>query len=262
MKKVLVTGGSGLLGTEVVKELHYHNFEPIVLSFQKSQNAHPNVDTLFADLTDKESLLDLPNEFDVIIHCASNPLNSFKVDVEGTINLLKYFNKSTPPHIIYISIVGVDSSEWPYYQNKYKVENIIQNSGYPWTICRITQFHDFVLKHIIQPLENNIDSIFRIPKGLVFQSIDKRDAAMSIVDSIKGETKNSILIFGGPEIQDLKSLVKEYFSIKTRRPVSIEEFDSDNEFYRIFTTGINLCPEYRIGTRKWNQFIQDNFYKT
>ena len=48
------------------------------------------------------------------------------------------------PHLIYVSIVGVDRSPFPYYRAKYACELVLERSGLPVTVVRATQFHTLV----------------------------------------------------------------------------------------------------------------------
>lgn len=260
MKKVIVTGGTGNLGSKIVEYLIEKKYTTTVLTSKSVLNPINGVNNVTADITCKDSLTSLFDDTDVIIHCASNPRKSDDVDVMGTKNILENINLQKPPHFIYISIVGVDKSNWPYYQNKYKTENLIKSSRIPYTILRITQFHDFVLNRIVKDLDTKpIEETFKIPKGLCFQSIDTGEAAkriVSYIDTIQ-KTEGSIITFGGPEVLPLQNIVKIYLA-KHKRNQTIETYVTDDPFYKIFTTGINLCPDYKNGKTTWKAYIEDN----
>ena len=49
------------------------------------------------------------------------------------------------PHVVYVSIVGVDRMPRPYYKRKRQAEALVTGSGLPFTIQRATRFHDLVL---------------------------------------------------------------------------------------------------------------------
>ncbi len=255
MKKVLITGGTGKLGKEIVNQLLFKKYQITVLSTKKRLELPKSVLILKADLTNIYSLKNNIKDFQIIIHCASNPKDSENVDFKGTLNLLQSINNKELPHIIYISIVGVDKSTFPYYQHKYQAETIIQESEFPWTILRITQFHDFVLHQVIDSLDNKDDSIFKVPKQMAFQSIDIKNVAEFISSIISDDPKNSIITLGGPEVLNIKDMVKIYLT-EVGRSAKIKEVITNNSFYKIFTTGINLCPNEKIGTIKWGDFIR------
>ncbi|MBP0904251.1 SDR family oxidoreductase [Mariniflexile gromovii] len=259
MKEIVLTGGTGNLGQKMVKLLIDKKYNPTVLTSKNNMNKINDVHTVVADITNKDSLKDLFNDTDLIIHCASNPRNSDEVDVKGTQNILQSINLLKPPHLIYISIVGVDKSDWPYYQNKHKVERLIKDSGIPYTIFRITQFHDFVLHRIVKTLDTNPTGIFKLPKNMRFQSIDTNEAAKCIVETINDikSLKHTTLNIGGPEILSIKDMAKTYLK-ECKRNEIIEEFDSENPFYKIFTTGINICPENKNGSIHWETYLKIN----
>lgn len=254
MSEILITGGTGTLGMEIVRQLLTKKCQVTILSTKNNPELPIGVRTLKADLTDKNSLDNVFKDYQIIIHCASNPLDSENVDIKGTMNLLQSINHKVSPHIVYISIVGIDKSSHTYYHNKYEVEKMIEKSRFPWTIIRITQFHDFVLHRIINSLDNDVDSTFKVPKKMTFQSIATKDAAEIISDVVANDPKYSIITLGGPEVLDIKEMVKAYLDAASRSD-KIEESVTDNSFYKIFTTGINLCPEKSVGNIKWKDYI-------
>jgi len=260
MKQILVTGGTGTLGKEIVYQLIAKKYRPDILSSRISPDLPAGARILKGDLTEKNSLPEVIANAEIIIHCASNPRNSDKVDVEGTRNLLEAVNYKKSPHIIYISIVGANKSTYPYYQNKCKVEEMIQESKLPWSILRVTQFHDFVLYRIINSLEAGNESIFKIPKGLKFQSIDVEDIAKYILNLVTHGPIMSIINLGGPQILSIEEMTKIYLN-EIGKQDKVEEVLLEDDFYNIFMSGINLCPEDRIGFIRWKEFIRNNLKK-
>ena len=128
MKKILITGGTGNLGKVIVSLLTKNGSEISVLTSNDELLNSKNINFINGDLTNRDSLFELKNKFDIIIHCASNPLDSDAVDIKGSQNLLETVIHDKIAHFIYISIVGVDKSSFKYYQNKHRVENFIKES--------------------------------------------------------------------------------------------------------------------------------------
>ncbi|MCM4151122.1 hypothetical protein DHD05_05910 [Arenibacter sp. N53] len=255
MNRVLVTGGTGNLGRVIIQALVRHGYHPTILS-NKTNYIPPTGHTiLFGDLTEKQSLPDINT--DVIIHCASNPMDSENVDVKGTEHLIGAIHKDSLRHMIYISIVGVDKSSFSYYTHKRKAENIIENSKIPYTILRLTQFHDFVFHQMIYNLQYEGSLEFKIPKGLEFQSIDHKDAAKFIMELVEKGPLNSTVTLGGPEILSLKVMTEIYLKQikKDYKVIELSGNMEDNELHGIFRSGINLCPEHRYGSIRWTDFI-------
>jgi uncharacterized protein YbjT (DUF2867 family) len=151
---ILITGGTGTLGRAVIKQLTGTEHTIKTISTKENPELYDGVKMVVADLTKPESLPVTINDAAMIIHCASNPLNAKVVDLEGTRNLLAAIDKTRVKHFIYISIAGVDKSQFPYYMVKHKVEQLIEAAGIPFTILRATQFHDFVLYRMIKSFDN------------------------------------------------------------------------------------------------------------
>ena len=65
--------------------------------------------------------------------------------MEGTRQLLEAARAAGTPHLVDVSIVGVDRVPYRYYQAKLEAERLIQASELGWTILHATQFHQLVL---------------------------------------------------------------------------------------------------------------------
>lgn len=186
MDNILITGGTGALGKEIVKQL-IPLAQINVISTKRAAKLEDHVNVVKADITDFESLQAVVGAADVIVHCASNPANAKAVDLQGTRNLLAAVNKNKLKHFIYISIAGVDDSQYPYYVVKRRVEQLVENAGIPYSVLRATQFHDFVLCRMIQPFDTR--QSLTVPAGLKFQSIDISEVAAKVKQLITGVSK-------------------------------------------------------------------------
>lgn len=256
MKKILITGGTGNLGKVIVNFLIKNGLKVSVLTSHEEISNSTSINFIKGDLTNKESLIDLKNKFDIIIHCASNALDSDIVDIKGSQNLLDTVVQDNIKHFIYISIVGVDKSSFKYYQNKYSVENFIKKSDIPYTIIRATQFHDLVLQRIIKPLDEEKGTKLFVPENLRFQSIDKKDIAKKVYEIMEQDPKNETINIGGPEILTLDKMLDIYLTLLNRDELT-ESVPPKSDLQKIFTTGINLCPENKYGTITWNNYLKN-----
>ena len=139
-RRVLVTGGTGTLGSHVVDRLHAAGREVRVFS-RSGGNGRVR-----GDLATGDGLEAAVQGVETIVHCASSPARTRQVDVGGTHRLLRAAYRAGISHVLFISIVGVDRNPYyPYYRMKLETERIIERSPMPWTILRATQFHGFVL---------------------------------------------------------------------------------------------------------------------
>jgi uncharacterized protein YbjT (DUF2867 family) len=133
---VVVTGGSGGLGREVVSLLRAGGATVTAASRRTG-----------VDLATGEGLPAALDGADVIVHAARHPLKYRAVDVEGTRRIVRILTeRSVPAHLIYVSIVGCDRNPYPYYRAKHAAEIVLQRSGLPVTVVRATQFHTLVTK--------------------------------------------------------------------------------------------------------------------
>jgi uncharacterized protein YbjT (DUF2867 family) len=256
MKKVLVTGGTGTLGKAVVHRLLNLNYEVNVLSSRQNSLLPPRAKIINGNLATNTGLYEATHKQDTVIHCATNAKEPQIIDVKGTANLLEAMKDNQTPHIIYISIVGVDKSTYPYYQAKAKVENMITESGISFSILRATQFHDLVLQ-IIQSFDNKTEAI-QVPAGMQFQSIDVQEVAYHLVELVEKKTEGLLPEIGGPEVLNIEAMVNTYLKVLGRKN-STETKAIKNELYDLFRSGINLCPANIYGRITWEKFLHRQF---
>jgi uncharacterized protein YbjT (DUF2867 family) len=258
MKKILITGGTGNLGRQVVGFLLLHKeFEISILSSRSNTHSSNNVKIFKGDLVNNIGLAHATKEAEIIIHCASDARNFKQVDIDGTLNLLNSLNKKIR-HFIYISIVGVDKSNYPYYQAKHEVENSIAGSGIPHTILRTTQFHSFVLAMLQPFIENKTNGIIKIPRRMKFQSVDITEVAKRLVEISMEKASGLLPEFGGPEILSFEEICRIYLNIIKSEDI-IEPADFEGIRYELFRTGVNLCPDNIFGKTTWQEYLKDKF---
>ena len=254
MQSVLITGGTGTLGQEISRQLLEKGYAVNILSSKDKPEIDFFTNIIQGDLTDSASLKEAIESSDIIIHCASNPRNAQVVDIEGTKNLLALLDSNKCKHFIYISISGVDKSDYPYYQTKYAVEKLIEATGLPYSILRATQFHDLVLYRIIQVFDQGIGKPIQIPANMKFQSIDKTDVAASIIKLASKQPTYTVTTIGGPEVLTLEFMIQTYFT-QLDRNEEIEYIEPSMAFHQVFTSGINLCPENAVDGVTWAEYL-------
>ena len=135
---ILVTGGTGTLGTHVVHRLNERGYPVRVLS-RKARSGTKGVEYVVGDLAKGTGVDDAVAGADVIVHCAS----STRADAEATQNLVNAAKaQKPPPHLVYISIVGVSGIRFGYFQTKLAAEKIVTDSGLPWTLRRCQELDE------------------------------------------------------------------------------------------------------------------------
>src|SRR5690606_32022722 len=215
MKNILVTGATGTLGRALIKQLLEQQFQVNALSSQQNPLLPPEVKIYRGDLSTSNGLEEAVSNKDAIIHCASDPASYREVDIMGTQALLDAAGKGPDIHFIYISIAGVDRSDYPYYKAKKKVEDMIGEYGLPWSVLRTTQFHSFVL-HLIESFDNNNDEPITIPGGMKFQSVDIKEVAGRLTEMVKEGPQGLLPAMGGPRVLGFEEMVEMYLKISGR----------------------------------------------
>lgn len=254
MTDVLVTGGAGKLGALVVERLVARGHRVRILSHSGAAAPVAGAEVVAGDLTTGEGLGAALAGVRVVIHAASDSRQAQAVDVDGTRHLLEAAQANgLAPHIIYVSIVGVDRSDYPYYVAKYAAETLVRQSGLPWSILRATQFHSFV-RAILQEL--GIDALLEVvtPQGARFQSIEIGEVADRLVALAEGAPTAQVEDMGGPEILGLDAMAAAYQAARGREVcVRVEPMEP---LLRTFRSGINLTPDHAVGVVTWEQYCQ------
>ena len=181
----MVTGGTGTLGRLVVQQLGDAGRDVRVLSRRgpRSQAAADGVDFVTGDLVAGTGIDPAVDGVSAIVHCASDN----KGDAEATRNLVAAATASGgKPHLVYISIVGADRVTFGYVRAKLEAEQIVTDSGLPWTTLRATQFYDLIL--------NGTQKLARlpmvpVPAGFPTQPVDAVEVAARLAELTLGEPR-------------------------------------------------------------------------
>jgi uncharacterized protein YbjT (DUF2867 family) len=245
--RVLVTGGTGVLGREVVRSLE-GKAEVIVLS----RRANPGSHHLQGDLDTGEGLEAAVDGVDVVAHCASAAdYRRPERDVDGTRRLLKAADGSRP-HVVYISIVGVDRVPLGYYRAKLATEQLIQDSGMPWTILRTTQFHDLVLMFLIVLTTG---PFALTPRGFRSQPVDVGEVAARMTSLLLGSPAGRVSDFGGPRVESFEETFPLFLAL-TRRRRLVLPLPVRGRVAAAFRAGGNLLSDGERGTRTFEEYLR------
>lgn len=255
MATVLVTGGTGVLGREVVLRLLAHNHTTRVLSRQTHPDLPAGTQVVTGDLSSGSGLHDAVSGIDTIIHCASFPQEAQTTDVGGTRLLIQAAEAAGSPHIISVSIVGVDQAKTGYYRAKYETEIIVRQSQLPWSIVRATQFHSFALR-LIQSLGSDSLNIIPTPPNVHLQPIDIGDVAEHLVSLVEKGSTRQVEELGGPQVLSLEDLIQTYLQ-RRERNARLRTVELPNSLFAVFSKESHLCPDSAVGKKTWTEFLQD-----
>ncbi len=265
MKRILVTGGSGGLGREVVRELGDAGYTVRIMSRRPRPTNHdPAIEWAQADLESGAGLRAAADGIHTIVHAASHaPLSSGKlkdlvaypehVDVDGTRRLLEHARAAGVAHVAYISIVGIDQVPMTYYRAKLKAEALFQAGGVPWTILRATQFFtliDFTLQGLMRlPLA-------MIPAGWQFQPVDTREVAARLRESVDAGLAGQLPDLGGPQVYSIEDLARSWLRARGRQR-RLLRLRLPGKMSAAIRGGGLTCPQHRDGILTWEEWIQE-----
>ncbi|MBZ0294419.1 MAG: NAD(P)H-binding protein [Anaerolineae bacterium] len=252
---VLVTGATGTLGREVVKQLLQHSHHVRAFTRQSSPTVPQGVNIYQGDIRARSGLAEATKGVDTIIHCASFFESGYETDIQGTRHLIEAAKANGSPHLVYISIVGIDRSPFTYFQAKLEAERLVEQSNLPWTILRATQFHDYVLSLITSWTDENTSTI-TIPDGVRFQSVDVREVADSLVNLAEQPAAGHVPDLGGPEILMLEAMVDTYQLIYHKQN-AVRTETLPGEYFDAFRSDVKLAPDRAVGQITWESFLQE-----
>lgn len=255
MKRVLLTGGSGRLGQELVPRLLAPGYTVRVMSRRAADPGQDlGIEWAQADLASGAGLAEAVDGVQIVIHAASHPLKR-RVDVEGTSRLLDEARKAGVEQFVYISIVGIDQIDFAYYKNKLAAERLIETSGLPWTILRATQFHSFV-DRILQALIRL--PVAFIPTNWQFQSISDAEVAEHLLAAVQESAAGRLPDIGGPEVLRLDEMTRPWLAVQgLRRP--IVHLPIPGGLSAGFRRGQNTTPQNRAGKISWDQWLATRY---
>lgn len=257
MARVLVTGGTGTLGRELVPRLAAAGHTVRVMSRRPGEsNALGDVEWAQADLLSGAGLDQAVAGADAILHAASSPMTDTRaVDVEGTRQLLERARAAGVGNLYYVSIVGIDKFKYPYYEAKLAAEEVVAGGGMPWTILRATQFHPL--------LDTFLSTLFRrgpfllLPGAMQFQLIDPGEVADHIVASLAKGPSGRLPDIGGPEVQKLGVIASDWLKASRRRLIRIPVPATGG--LSGFARGYNCCPDKRAGAITWREWLTKRY---
>jgi uncharacterized protein YbjT (DUF2867 family) len=254
---ILVTGGTGTLGRQVVLRLQAAGHNMRVLSRQRHES-EGGVEYVSGDLLKDEGIESAVAGAEIIVHCAG----SRKGDDEATRNLVRAASRAGVRHLVYISVVGaeripvvsgIDRTMFGYFGSKLAAEQIVANSGVPWTTLRATQFHDLSLTTAQQMAKL---PVIPVPAGFCFQPIDSGEVADRLVELTLGQPAGLVPDMGGPRVYAMGDLLRAYLRTQGKHPMMVPLW-LPGQAARAIRAGANLAPEQAVGQRTWEDFLSE-----
>ena len=218
---ILVTGATGFVGSNIIKELVSQGYQVKGLvhsqrDFERLKGL--SIETVTGDITDLDSLSKPFEGVQTVFSCVgiiyeTKSANFDSIHVLGTRNLVEMALRNKVQHFIHISALGTrPNAVSRYHQSKYKGEQVIFNSGLTYTIFRpsilfgpeddfINRFARMLKYNPVFPLVGEGESRL--------QPLYIKDLAKCVVASLKTpEAKNKIFEIGGPKQMTLLEILE------------------------------------------------------
>jgi uncharacterized protein YbjT (DUF2867 family) len=254
---VLVTGATGALGRNLVKQLLESSHRVRILSRRPGTGD----DWVQGDLATGAGLEAAVTGIDAIVHAASATVQPQKLrdtDVLGTRRLLAMAREAGVKHAIYVSIVGIDDVAYPYYKYKLAAEAVMRENIVPWSILRATQFHTF-MEFVLGAL-SKLPRLAIVPFGWQFQPVDTNDVAARLVGVLTAEPAGMLPDFGGPEVRDFKGIAESWLMAR-RLNKRLVNLSLPFKASRQVAQGSLTCPDHKDGTITFEQYLDRRYPK-
>jgi len=246
--KIVVIGGSGLIGKKVVKNLHQHGHEVVAASPSSGVNTVTG-EGLAQALAGAQVVVDVANA----LSWDDKAVLAF-FETSGR-NLLAAEAAAGVGHHVALSVVGTDRLlASGYFRAKMAQENLIKASPIPYTIVRATQFFEFVGGIAQSATEGQT---VRLPPVLM-QPIASDDVAAVVAEAALAEPLNGTVDLAGPEPIRQDELVRQFLNATgdARKVIT----DASATYYGINVNDQSLTPgeNPRLGTTRFSDWLSRN----
>jgi uncharacterized protein YbjT (DUF2867 family) len=193
--KIAVVGGTGLIGSQVVKILNASGHEAV-----------PHSPSSGLDLLGGKGLPEAMAGVDVVVNLTNSPtFDEASLDFFGTTmrNMLAAAKDAGVGHAVILSIVGADLvPDLVYYRAKVLQEDILKAGPVPYSIVRVTQFFEFMKSAMSWTSD---DRTVRLPATRV-QPMASAEVAQAVADACVGAPLMGTRSYAGPEVFGLDEL--------------------------------------------------------
>ncbi|HEY8173321.1 MAG TPA: complex I NDUFA9 subunit family protein [Dehalococcoidia bacterium] len=232
---ILVSGGTGFVGSAIVKELLQRG-EPVAVLGRSAAKINEklgrDVDAREGDVSNPATLLNAMSGVDVVVNAVQFPGSPIEnrrkgwtfeeVDLKGTRNQVDAAKAAGVRRFVYISGVGADrdaAKHW--FRYKWEAEQYLRTSGLEWVIVRPTW--------VFGPGDVSLNRFLGFAKALPFVPMfgsGKQDMQPVFIDDVgrvaadaatKPEAANNLFELGGPEIMSMNDVVKTALEVKGKK---------------------------------------------
>jgi uncharacterized protein YbjT (DUF2867 family) len=232
--KVLVTGGTGVVGTAAVRSLLAAGCSVRLFSRHASKDAARfggDVETREGSITSPEEIRGAAEGCHAVLHIAGiaeekPPEVTFdRVNVGGTRNLIEEAERSGAFRFIYVSSLGADRGASAYHSSKREAEQLVRGFRGDWLICRPGNVYgpgDEVISFLLQVVRTSPAAPVLDGGDQPFQPLwaDDLGAALALAVTRK-ELKSQVLLLAGPEVTTTHDVLDRLARLTGQSPVRI-----------------------------------------
>ncbi|MFJ4253550.1 SDR family oxidoreductase [Microbacterium sp. NPDC090003] len=230
MSKIVVIGGTGLIGSKVVAKLTAHGHEAIAASPNTGVNSITG-----------EGLAEALTGADVVVDVSNSP--SFEKDAvlafftTSTQNMLAAEKAAGVGHHVALTIVGTDRPQnIDYFHAKAAQEKLIAESGVPYSFVHATQFFEFI-SSIASTVASGAE--VRLP-GALIQPIAADDVATAVARTAVGEPLGGGIEIAGPEVFTMDDFIRRGLAFRGDDRVVVQ--DPDAQYFGAHIEERTLLP--------------------
>jgi NADH dehydrogenase len=231
--RILVTGGTGVIGYEAVSELLRRGHEVRLHSRNAKKHAArwSGVEPVPGDITQRASIQGACDGCDAVLHIAGivaeqRPALTFDtVNVGGTRNVVMEAEAARVRRFVYVSSLGADSGQSPYHRSKLAAESIVAASRMNWTIVRPG--------NVYGPGDDVISLLLKMMRALPavpvvdggdqkFQPVWHEDLARALANAVeRDDLQQQTLEVAGNEQTTVNDLLERLTKITGRDPMHV-----------------------------------------
>ena len=231
--RILVTGGTGVIGEGVIPELIARGHDVRLLSRHAADDARQweGVEPFEGNVADASTLAGAADGCDAVLHIAGiaaeePPELTFEaVNVGGTRNMLEEAKRAHAGRFVFVSSLGADVGTSDYHASKRAAERLVEASGLDWTIVRPGNVYgpgDEVISMILK-MVRALPAVPVIDSGeQEFQPIWHEDLAKILASTVeRNDLQSQTLDAAGPEVTTMNDLLRRFAEITGRSPVRV-----------------------------------------
>jgi uncharacterized protein YbjT (DUF2867 family) len=252
---ILVAGGSGFIGSHIVREIR-ENFptETVRIMTRRPDSSGTQRDLCRGDVTDPSSLPACVREVDVVIQCVQfpnhpveNPSRGWtyeRIDGEGTVNLVRASKEAAVRRFVYLSGAGTAPGKpQPWFRAKHRAEEAVRNSGMEYAIFRPSWIYG--------PGDRSLNRLVAFTRSLPFvpvigngeakvQPVSVFDLARIVALAVTSATPpNRVFEVGGPQRLSMNEILGTVQKvIGKRRPL----LHTPSGLMKVMSMGMAILP--------------------